>query len=129
MLFPKLTIERLRARTIPWFFGHFWKCSEVVDNYFWTLSKMAKKSRDRSCSEPSNSTLNKHFSLDFGLQWFAVPFLPFQASHLAFPVISKNPGLSANKRKIARKLFRYYTIKLENNCLHSSELQLIQIGF
>ena len=23
-------IERLRARTIPWFFGHFWKCSEVV---------------------------------------------------------------------------------------------------
>ena len=33
-------IERLRARTIPWFFGHFWKCSEVVvENYFWTLSK------------------------------------------------------------------------------------------
>ena len=31
------TIERLRARTIPWFFGHFWKCSEVVE--FWhTLS-------------------------------------------------------------------------------------------
>ena len=27
------TIERLRARTIPWFFGHFWKCSEVVE--FW----------------------------------------------------------------------------------------------
>ena len=26
-------IERLRARTIPWFFGHFWKCSEVVE--FW----------------------------------------------------------------------------------------------
>ena len=23
-------------------------------NYFWTLSKMAEKSRDRSCSEPSN---------------------------------------------------------------------------
>ena len=26
-------------------------------NYFWTLSKMAKKSRDRSCSEPSNFAL------------------------------------------------------------------------
>ena len=23
-------------------------------NYFWTLSKMAEKSRDHSCSEPSN---------------------------------------------------------------------------
>ena len=50
-------IERLRARTIPWFFGHFWKCSEVVVNYFWTLSKMAEKSRDCSCSEPSNCVL------------------------------------------------------------------------
>ena len=39
-------IGGLRARTIPWFFGHFWKCSEVVDNY--------EKSRDRSCSEPFN---------------------------------------------------------------------------
>ena len=48
------TIGGLRARTIPWFFGHFWKCSEVVDNYFWTLSKMAEKSRDHSCSEPFN---------------------------------------------------------------------------
>ena len=47
-------IGGLRARTIPWFFGHFWKCSEVVDNYFWTLSKMAEKSRDRFCSEPFN---------------------------------------------------------------------------
>ena len=28
-----ITIERLRARTTPWFFGHFWKCSEVVE--FW----------------------------------------------------------------------------------------------
>ena len=28
-----ISIERLRARTIPWFFGHFWKCSEVVE--FW----------------------------------------------------------------------------------------------
>ena len=28
-----VAIERLRARTIPWFFGHFWKCSEVVE--FW----------------------------------------------------------------------------------------------
>ena len=27
------TIGGLRARTIPWFFGHFWKCSEVVE--FW----------------------------------------------------------------------------------------------
>ena len=26
-------IGGLRARTIPWFFGHFWKCSEVVE--FW----------------------------------------------------------------------------------------------
>ena len=47
-------IGGLRARTVPWFFGHFWKCSEVVDNYFWTLSKMAEKSRDRSWSEPFN---------------------------------------------------------------------------
>ena len=48
------TIGGLRARTTPWFFGHFWKCSEVVDNYFWRLSKMAEKSRGRSCSEPFN---------------------------------------------------------------------------
>ena len=47
-------IGGLRARTTPWFFGHFWKCSEVVDNYFWRLSKMAEKSRGRSCSEPFN---------------------------------------------------------------------------
>ena len=26
-------IGGLRARMIPWFFGHFWKCSEVVE--FW----------------------------------------------------------------------------------------------
>ena len=26
-------IGGLRARTIPWFLGHFWKCSEVVE--FW----------------------------------------------------------------------------------------------
>ena len=26
-------IGGLRARTIPWFFSHFWKCSEVVE--FW----------------------------------------------------------------------------------------------
>ena len=26
-------------------------------NYFWTLSKMAEKSRDRSCSEPSNFSI------------------------------------------------------------------------
>ena len=48
------SIGGLRARTTPWFFGHFWKCSEVVDNYFWRLSKMAEKSRGRSCSEPFN---------------------------------------------------------------------------
>ena len=29
----KCIIGGLRARTIPWFFGHFWKCSEVVE--FW----------------------------------------------------------------------------------------------
>ena len=51
-------IGGLRARTTPWFFGHFWKCSEVVDNYFWRLSKMAEKSRGRSCSEPFNYSLN-----------------------------------------------------------------------
>ena len=28
-----ILIGGLRARTIPWFFGHFWKCSEVVE--FW----------------------------------------------------------------------------------------------
>ena len=33
-------------------------------NYFWTLSKMAKKSRDRSSSEPSNY----HFHLKFAYQ-------------------------------------------------------------
>ena len=27
------TIGGLRAKMIPWFFGHFWKCSEVVE--FW----------------------------------------------------------------------------------------------
>ena len=55
-----LKIERLRAKTIPWFFGHFWKCSEVVVNYFWTLSKMAEKSRDRFCSEPFNYVSSSH---------------------------------------------------------------------
>ena len=50
-----LAIGGLRARTTPWFFSHFWKCSEVVDNYFWRLSKMAEKSRGHSCSEPFNS--------------------------------------------------------------------------
>ena len=58
--------ERLRARTTPWFFGHFWKSSEVVVNYFWTLSKMAEKSRGRSCSEPSNySCLTKIFCMNW----------------------------------------------------------------
>ena len=28
-------------------------------NYFWTLSKMAEKSRDRSCSEPFNLLKNQ----------------------------------------------------------------------
>ena len=49
-----MSIGGLRARTTPWFFSHFWKCSEVVDNYFWRLSKMAEKSRGHSCSEPFN---------------------------------------------------------------------------
>ena len=30
------------------------KQTTLVVNYFWTLSKMAEKSRGRSCSEPSN---------------------------------------------------------------------------
>ena len=28
-------------------------------SYFWTLSKMAKKSRDRSCSEPFKYTMDR----------------------------------------------------------------------
>ena len=32
---------------------------KIVVNYFWTLSKMAEKSRDRSCSEPSNYMLDQ----------------------------------------------------------------------
>ena len=79
-------IGGLRARTIPWFFGHFWTCSEVVDNYFWTLSKMAEKSRDRSCSEPFNcplqlnvTPLNKGFEIPLLLFHFVVVwFLAFK---------------------------------------------------
>ena len=69
-----VAIERLRARTIPWFFGHFWKCSEVVVNYFWTLSKMAEKSRDRSCSEPSNWMAERNKALGVSDFWYRINF-------------------------------------------------------
>ena len=41
-------------------------------NYFWTLSKMAEKSRDRSCSEPFNCKLWKQhvIKLNFVMEYY-----------------------------------------------------------
>ena len=40
-----ILIGGLRARTIPWFFCHFWKCSEVVEFWYVDTFKNGQKNQ------------------------------------------------------------------------------------